>query len=156
ALDIFHQRHFETFRVGDFLDNHRNTIESGALRGAKTALADDQFVAVFHPTHHQWLHDALVTNRLGQLSKAVFIKKSPRRTRVRRDLGDRHSPFRGGRSRRSLGDQGAESTAQGTPLHYAGRFAHRSTPLAFSVCSCRGCATHAVGSRRVTSRANSA
>ena len=108
ALDVFHQRHLQTLGVADFLDHHRHALQAGALGGTQAALADDELVALVHLAHHQRLQHALVVDRLGQFSEAVFVEDPPRLARVGADLGDRHPPLDGRRQRCPLGNQGAE------------------------------------------------
>ena len=69
ALQILHQRDFDTSESPKRADNDRNLVHPDALRRAPAPLAGDQLeigVVLGDRPHQQRLHDALLADRLGQ------------------------------------------------------------------------------------------
>ncbi len=73
-LDVLHQRHFQQLVVVDRSHHHRDLTQSGAPRGAQTALAGDQLEAGVDLAHHQRLQDSLPPDRFGQFLQLGFGK----------------------------------------------------------------------------------
>ncbi len=66
ALYVLDQRHRQCRLVRHLSYNSRNVGEPGAASRSPTALAGDDLVAtVRHGSHQDWLHHALLADRLG-------------------------------------------------------------------------------------------
>ena len=128
ALDVLHQRHFQTFRVAGFLDDDRNLLHPGPLSRAEAPFAENQLVAACHFSDYERLQYSLVADGIREFRDLPLIEKPARLARIRVDfrygdaaLGRRVEP-------RRIGHERVQSPPQRTFLRTGCAFAH-SSPL---------------------------
>ena len=64
TLEILDKRQLKRRPVVHVSDDDRHRCQSGHLRGAPAPFTGDQLVAALARAHDQWLHDAILANRL--------------------------------------------------------------------------------------------
>ena len=87
ALDVFDDRKFKRFGVGDFEHDDRHFVQARALRGAPSPLAGDDLellAAVRRRPHHDRLNDAALADRLRQFVELGIGEDAARVARIRR------------------------------------------------------------------------
>ena len=99
ALDILDQRQFQQQRIGDFLDHHRDFIQTRQFGGSPAAFPGNQLKLALMTPNNQRLNDPVGPNGSREFLQPLGLKNHPRLHRIRMDRIDGQRCWAGAASR---------------------------------------------------------